>query len=162
MPARVPGFHLYGFQPLYFVQGPKEVVMIYSNDQQVRHIYLDVPHSANLTPSWYGESVGHYEGDTLVVDTIGLNDKTFIDNYRTPHTTKLHVVERLKLTDGGNAVDIALTVDDPGTFTTAWSATQRWTRVDRGPLAENLCNENNEDILHRYGVPNPKSDKPDF
>jgi hypothetical protein len=48
-----------------------------------------VPHSANPKPSWYGESVGHYEGDTLVVDTIGLNDKTFIDNYRTPHTEKL-------------------------------------------------------------------------
>ena len=69
MPAGVPGFHLYGFQPLYFVQTPQEVIMIYSNDQQVRHVYLDVPHSANPTPSWYGESVGHYEGDTLVVDT---------------------------------------------------------------------------------------------
>ena len=81
-PAGVPGFHLYGFQPLYFVQTAKEVLMIYSNDQQVRHVYLDVPHSANPKPSWYGESVGHYEGDTLVVDTIGLNDKTFVDNFR--------------------------------------------------------------------------------
>ena len=96
MPAGVPGYHLYGFQPLYFVQTPKEVVMIYSNDQQVRHVYLDVAHSAGLKPSWYGESVGHYEGDTLVVDTIGLNDKTFVDNFRTPHTEKLHVVERFK------------------------------------------------------------------
>jgi hypothetical protein len=55
----------------------------------------------NPKPSWYGESVGHYEGDTLVVDTIALNDKTFVDNYRTPHTDKLHVMERWKLTDGG-------------------------------------------------------------
>src|SRR6266699_5505771 len=85
-PAGVPGFHLYGFQPLYFVQTPKEVLMIYSNDQQVRHVYLDVPHSANPKPSWYGESVGRYEGDTLVVDTSGLNDKTFVNNYRTPHS----------------------------------------------------------------------------
>src|SRR6266436_116910 len=82
MPAGVPGFHLYGFQPLYFIQAPKEVIMMYSNDQQVRHVYLDVPHSANLKPSWYGESVGHYEGDTLVIDTIGLNSKSFIDVYR--------------------------------------------------------------------------------
>jgi len=60
---------------------------ISEHDQQIRHIYMNVPHSKNLKPSWYGESVGHYEGDTLVVDTIGLNDKTFVDNYRTPHTT---------------------------------------------------------------------------
>jgi hypothetical protein len=53
-------------------------------DSQVRAVYLDVPHSANPTPSSYGESVGHYEGDTLVIDTIGLNAKTFVDNYRTP------------------------------------------------------------------------------
>src|SRR5262249_13395460 len=69
-PAGVPGYHLYGFQPLYFIQTPKQVVMIYSNDQQVRRVYLDVPHSPNPKPTWYGESVGHYEGDTLVVDTI--------------------------------------------------------------------------------------------
>ena len=68
--------------------------MIHSGNEEVRRIHLDVPHSANPKPSWYGESVGHYEGDTLVVDTIGLNDKTFIDNYRTPHTEKLHVGER--------------------------------------------------------------------
>ena len=88
MPAGVPGFHLYGFQPLYFVQTPKEVIMIYSNDQQVRHVYLDVPHSASLKPSWYGESVGHYEGDTLVVDTIGLNRQDVRRHFRTPHTEK--------------------------------------------------------------------------
>ena len=97
-----------------------------------------------------------------VIDTIGLSDRTFIDNYRTPHTAKLHVVERLKLAPDGNAVDISLSVDDPGTFTAPWSATQRWTRVERGPMGENLCNENNADILHRYSVPNPTAEKADF
>src|SRR5258708_13339879 len=87
--AGVTGFPLYGFQPLYFVQTPKEIVMIYSNDQQVRRVYLDVPHSANPKPSWYGESVGRYEGETLVVATIGLNDKTFVNNFRTPPTQTL-------------------------------------------------------------------------
>ena len=61
-PAGVPGFVLFGFQPIYFVQTPKEVWMIYSGDQQVRRVYLNVPHSASPKPSWYGESVGHYEG----------------------------------------------------------------------------------------------------
>ena len=61
-----------------------------------------------------GESVGHYEGDELVVDTIGVNEKTFVDNYRTPHTDKMHVVERFKLLDGGKTLQDRITVDDPG------------------------------------------------
>src|SRR5258706_11548951 len=85
-------------EPFYFLQRTNEIVVINPGGPEIRHIYLDVPHSKNIKPSWYGESVGHYEGgDTLVIDTIGLNDKTFVDNYRTPHTTQLHVVERWKL-----------------------------------------------------------------
>jgi hypothetical protein len=156
MPAGVPGYHLYGFQPLYFVQAPNEVVMIYSNDQQVRHVYLDVSHSKNVTPSWYGESVGHYEGDTLVVDTIGLNDKTFVDNFRTPHTEKLHVVERFRLVDSGKAMRVDITFDDPDAFNASWSVTQRYDRVQR-PMAELVCAENNEQFFKI-----PVAGKPDF
>ena len=156
MPAGVPGFHLYGFQPLYFVQAPKEVVMIYSNDQQVRHVYLDVPHSADVKPSWYGESVGRYEGDTLVVDTIGLNDKTFVDNFRTPHTDKLHVVERFRLVDGGKAMQVNITFDDPDAFNTPWSVVQRYDRIQR-PMNEEICAENNQQFFKI-----PVADKPDF
>ena len=98
------------------MQTPKEVVMIFSGDQQVRHVYLDVPHSANPKPSWYGESVGHYEGDTLVVDTIGRTSKTFVDNYRTPHSEQLHVIERWRMTDGGKTLEVRFRVEDPETF----------------------------------------------
>ena len=146
MPAGVPGFHLYGFQPMYFVQTPKEVLMIYSNDQQVRHVYLDVPHSSNPKPSWYGESVGHYEGDTLVVDTIGLNDKTFVDNFRTPHTEKLHVVERFRMVDGGKVLQVDIKFDDPDAFNAPWSVTQRYDRIQR-PMPEEICAENNEQFF---------------
>ena len=156
MPAGVPGFHLYGFQPLYFVQTPKEVIMIYSNDQQVRHVYLDVPHSTNLKPSWYGESIGHYEGDTLVVDTIGLNDKTFVDNFRTPHTEKLHVVERFTLVDSGKAMQVNITFDDPDAFNAPWSVMQRYDRIQR-PMDEEICAENNQQFF-----PIPVANKPDF
>jgi hypothetical protein len=156
--AGVPGFHLYGFQPLYFVQTPKQVVMIYSNDQQVRRVYLDVPHSANLKPSWYGESVGHYEGDTLVVDTIGLNDKTFVNNFRTPHTDKLHVVERFKLVDGGRAMQVDITFEDPDAFNAPWSVMQRYDRVQR-PMDEEICAENNQ---HLFDYHMPVADKADF
>jgi len=88
-------------QPTFFLQSPKQVTMIWQMDQQVRHVYLDVPHSANPKPSWYGESVGHYEGEWLVVDTIGQNTSTFMDNFRTPHSDRLHVLERYHLVDGG-------------------------------------------------------------
>ena len=83
----VPTYLLNPAQPTFILQEPKKITMMWQMDQQVRHIYMNVPHSANPKPSWYGESVGHYEGDTLVVDTIGQNTKTFIDNYRTPTAT---------------------------------------------------------------------------
>jgi hypothetical protein len=156
MPAGVPSFHLYGFSPLYFIQTAREVLMVYQDGQQVRHVYLDVPHSANPKPSWYGESVGHYEGDELVVDTIGLNDKTFVDNFRTPHTEKLHVIERFKLVDGGMELRVNITLDDPEAFNAPWSVTQRYDRVER-PMDEQICSENNEQFFVM-----PASSKPDF
>src|SRR5260370_13502146 len=87
MPAGVPGFMAYGgANPVHFVQTPKQIWMVYSGDAQVRRIYLDGPPSEHPQPSWYGESVGHYAGDTLVVDTLGLNAKTVVHSYPTPHT----------------------------------------------------------------------------
>jgi hypothetical protein len=122
-PPGVPGFAVYTrVQPIYFLQSDKQVVIINELNQQFRHIYLDVPHSKNPKPSWFGESVGYYEGDELVVDTIGLNDKTFVDNYRTPHTEQIHVVERFKMIEGGNTLQAIVTVDDPGAFNMPWTA----------------------------------------
>ncbi len=163
-PIGVPGFAIYSLiEGFYFLQTPHKVTIVNPGGPEVRQIYLNAAHSADPRPSWYGELVGHYEGgDTLVIDTIGITDRTFIDNYRTPHTTKLHVVERLKLADNGNVVQIAMTVDDPGAFTTPWSATQRWRRVERRPLSEAPCNENNANYFEKYPVPTPTADKPDF
>src|SRR6195256_6357138 len=94
-PVGVPAFLLYPVQPVYFVQSPKEVVMIWQADHQVRRVHLTDKLSARVKPSWFGESVGHYEADTLVVDTIGLDARTAVDGFQTPHTEQLHVVERL-------------------------------------------------------------------
>jgi hypothetical protein len=156
-PIGVPGFLLYPVQPVYFVQTPKEVVLIWAEDHQVRHIYMNVPHSPHVTPSWFGESVGRYEGDTLVVDTIGLNTRTFIDSFLTPHTDMLHVVEHFRMVDGGKAMEVQLHVEDTGAFTTPWNAIQRYRRVDEkgkatdvrqmgGPIEEMACAENNRGI----------------
>jgi hypothetical protein len=99
---------------IQMLQQQDQVTILYSNpDHEVRRVRLNQPHPAQVTPSWYGDSVGHYEGDTLVVDTIGLNDKTFVDNYRTPHTEKLHVVERWTLLDGGKTLEANVSTSRP-------------------------------------------------
>src|SRR3982074_2601995 len=115
-PGGVPGFDVLLGGALFILQSPREVTMIFSGNNEERHIRLNASHSANPKPSWYGESVGHYEGDTLVVDTVGLNDKTVLDIYRTPHTEKLHVVERWRMLDDGKGMEAIFTVEDPGAF----------------------------------------------
>jgi hypothetical protein len=158
MPAGVPNFLMFPVaEPIYFIQTPKQVTMIFEGDAQVRRVYLDAPHSANPKPSWYGESVGHYEGDALVVDTVGLNSKTYVDNYRTPHTEKLHVVERWKLIND-KTLEVTLTVDDPDTFNQPWTAVHRYRRIQRRVIEE-ACAENNQ-ILFDYHI--PIANKPDF
>jgi hypothetical protein len=147
---------------LFFIQKPNEVRIVQESDHRVRRIFLDRPHSANPKRSWYGESVGHYEGgDTLVVDTIGMNDRSFVDSYRTPHTTALHVVERFTLIDGGRALEVAFTVDDPGAFNMPWSGGKRWKRV-KASLREEACAENNADYFNYEVEPMPQAGKPDF
>jgi len=100
----------------------------------------------------------------LVVDTIGLNDKTFVDSYRTPHTTKMHVVERFKMLEGGKILQASITVDDPGAFNMPWSAIQRWKRREGDTLTELICAENHTDFFHNEteAGPIPQAEKPDF
>jgi hypothetical protein len=159
MPAGVPAFMAYGGgdEPIYFVQTPKMVWMIYQGNQEVRRIYLDAPHSENPKPSWYGESVGHYEGDTLVVDTIAQSNNTVLDFYRTPHTDKLHVVERWKKIEDGRFIEVVFTVDDPDAFYEPWTATRRWRRVEH-EMIEEPCAENNQHFEWHI----PVADQPDF
>ena len=159
----VPTYLLNPGGPTFFVQTPEKVTMIWQMDHQVRHIYLNVPHSANPKPSPYGESVGHYEnGDTLVIDTIALSEDTYIDNYRTPHTTAEHVIERFKVTDGGKTIQVTINVDDPGTFNMAWSARQTYHRTHEEPISETICAENNSVIFDAAVSSIPQAAKPDF
>jgi hypothetical protein len=116
-----------------------------------------------VKPSWFGESIGHYEnGDTLVVDTIGLNTKTFVDSFRTPHTEQLHVVERFRIVERGNALEVNVHVEDPGAFTMPWNAMQRYRRVEQGPMGEQVCAENNNRFFNYDVEPIPRAEKPDF
>jgi hypothetical protein len=158
--AGVPAFLSLGGNnnPYRFVQSAKEVRILRDADSQVRRVYLNVPHSANPTPSWYGESVGHYEGDTLVIDTIGLNTKTFVDYYRTPHTEKLHVVERWRMVEDGKAMEVVFKVDDPDTYYEPWTGTRGFRRVER-EFGEQICAEGNRNLFD-YKI--PVANKPDF
>jgi hypothetical protein len=162
-PLGVPAFVLYPAQPIYFIQTPTEVLMTWQADRMLRRVFLTDKHSANPKPSWFGESIGHYEGgDTLVVDTIGLNTRTFVDNYRTPHTDQLHVVERFKLVPDAKSIEVTITVEDPGAFTMPWSAMQRYRRVEPGPMVEATCVEGNFNYFNFDLEPLPQADKPDF
>jgi len=162
-PGGVPDFDVYERdRPVFWIQTPKEIVIVNEHDQQTRHIYLNVPHSVHPKLSWYGESVGHFEADTLVVDTIGLNDKSFVDNYRTPHTTQLHVVERFRLLDGGKTLEAVIRVEDPGAFNMPWSAVQRWRRRENQPIVELICAENNSGYFNYSVTPIPTAAKSDF
>ena len=159
-PSGVPDY-LLNPGPQFIIQTADKVVMIWQMDQQVRHVYLTVPHSANPKPSWYGESVGYYEGDTLVVDTIGLNTRTFIDNFRTPHSERLHVVERYHLLDE-NTLEAQITIEDPAVFIQPVQVIHRWRRV-QGPMVESRCAEGEaSNPFQHEAEPIPVAERPDF
>lgn len=90
---------------LQIFQQPDHILMIYRQGHELRHVRMNEPHPAQVTPSWYGDSVGHYEGDTLVIDTVGIKIGPFamVDMYGTPHSPALHVVERYRLVDYDDA-----------------------------------------------------------
>jgi len=160
-PVGVPGFDILPATPIYFLQMPQEVVMIWTQDHQVRHVWLNQIHSQHPKPSWFGESVGHYEGDTLVVDTIGIDTRTYVDNYFTPHTEQLHVIERYRMVEEGKTLEVVIRVEDPGAFTTPWSALQRYRRT-QGPMPETVCAENNGDHFNHGLLPMPQAAVTDF
>ena len=97
--------HQFGMQ---MIQQKDEVILLYLKDHEVRRVRMNVPHSEHPTPTWQGESVGHYEGDTLVIDTIGqkVGPLSMIDVYGTPFSTALHVIERYRLIDGAMVRDL--------------------------------------------------------
>jgi hypothetical protein len=103
-------------QPYFFVQAPDKVLIFIQDDLQFRQIYLTGGHSRNLKPSWSGESIGHYEGDELVVDTIGIAGKAPVDKFFTPHTDQIHLIERFPAGVWGRQAGGARACRRPGRF----------------------------------------------
>jgi hypothetical protein len=157
------------------LQQPDKVTLIYQHDQDFREVRLNQPHPATVIPSVHGDSVGHYEGDTLVIDTVGVKVGPYrmIDRFGTPYTQALHVVERYRLLDyeatkealeraekewprAGGAIDpnyrgkglqLEFTVEDAGVFTMPWSATITYGRDANAAWDERICAEN---VQHDY------------
>jgi hypothetical protein len=169
---------------------PQKITILYFEDHQVRHVRMNEPHPARVTPSWYGDSVGHYEGDTLVIDTVGIKVGPFsmVDDYGTPHTEALHVVERYRLVDyevakeaqeraqkengrarafdvdpdyKGKGLQLEFTVEDEGVFTTPWSALITYRRAV-GEWPDYVCAENRHEYYAGKDTVVPTADKPDF
>jgi hypothetical protein len=108
-----------------------------------RTIYTDGrAHPADLVPSYYGHSVGRWEGDTFIVDTVGFNEKMWIDRGQAPHTEKLHIIEKFTRTDM-NSMTYELTVEDPGAYTATWSRTSQMSYRAGSELFEFICQDNN-------------------
>ena len=162
-PGGVPGQLLYPAEPIYFIQTPKEIWVVWQRDHMVRRVFLTDKHSTNLKPQSFGESIGHYEGEnTLVVDTIGLATKNnYIDNFRTPHTVKEHVVERFTISPDGQKLTALVTVDDPDTFNEPIHMMQTWHKVPNQML-ETVCSEGNYNYFNQKLFPMPEATKADF
>ena len=148
----VPRSDLVGY-PFKILQVPGMVVILYEAVHAYRQIFTDgrkLPE--NPQPTWFGYSVGHWEGDTLVVETTGFNDKGWLDNAGKPATDQLHVTERFIRKDFGN-IDIQITIDDPKAYTRPWTVTQPLAFQADTELLEYICNENNKyfELVHDFG-----------
>lgn len=144
LPPGVPRILLIPF-PMQIVEIPGEVIMLFEYDHYVRYIYTDRrKHPKDLNLTWMGDSIGKWEGDTLVVDTVGLSDKSWLDQVGHPHSDALHVVERIRRVDHDTLQD-DLTFDDPKAYTKPWTG-QRIFKLRPGwHLMEYICEDHIEE-----------------
>jgi hypothetical protein len=184
-PSGVP--FVFTDRPTQLVQTPDNITILYGHDHQVRRVRLNESHPAQVVRSWYGDSVGHYEGDTLVIDTVGFKIGPFsmIDWYGTPYTQALHIIERYRLLDYAAAkegfdrdakehnpvqglkdpsnpkyLQLQFTVEDDGVFTTPWTATMTYV-LDPDGWPEMVCAENMQWYSGKTAEV-PRAAKPDF
>jgi hypothetical protein len=137
--------------PWRILQTPDHYFILFEgNIHSFRQIFMNAKHPDDLDPTWYGHSVGHWEGNTLVVDTVGFNDKFWFDYKGHPHTEKLHTIERYTLTDAGHMA-IQVTIDDPGTYKKPFTTVGRATLMPGQELMEYICQENNQDLQRLQG-----------
>jgi len=187
-PEPVPFLFKHG--AMQMLQLPDQTVMLFNENHEVRHVHMNRPHPEKVTPSWHGDAVGHYEGDTLVIDTVGVKTDrphAMVDLFGTPYTDKLHVVERYRLVDYAEAKDamqrgskenrraggpynpsyedkylqVNFTIEDTGAFTTPWTAIMIYLR-DYNEWPEVACAEGRFAFHHNQGDALPQAKNSDF
>ena len=127
--------------PLQILQIPGEVILLFEWDSMSHPIFTDGrPHDTNLGPLWMGDSIGHWEGDTLVADTVNFNTKTWLDRAGHPHSEALHLVEHIQRIDHDHLVD-DITIDDPKAYTKSWTGRLEFILKPTWTLAEQFCEE---------------------
>ncbi len=133
--------------PKKVIQNPELLVMLFESYHSFRQIFLDgrsLPKDPD--PAWFGYSVGKWEGDTLIVNTIGINENTWLDDGGHPHSSALHVIERFRRPDFGH-IELQLTIDDPKAYTRPWTVKIPWEFLPDTDLLDYVC-ENEKDLQH--------------
>lgn len=134
-----PGFpRIYPYPWEFTILQTKDVVyMLFEFTRTWRSIAMDRDHPPDPDQTWLGDSVGHYEGDTLVIDTVGFNDKTWLDQTGYPHSDALHLMERVHLADH-DTLEIDMTVQDPKAYTKPFTGKRLFARSN-SPMGETIC-----------------------
>jgi hypothetical protein len=149
LPHSVTDFDAH-FNPKKIIHTAGLLAMLFESYHSFRQIFTDGrPLPKDPDPSWFGYSAGKWEGDVLVVDTVGINDKTWLDDSGHPHSDALHVIERLQRRDFGH-MTLQLTIDDPKTYTKPWTVTIPWELFPDTELLDWVC-ENEKDAVHLVG-----------
>jgi hypothetical protein len=148
LPASITQTGMFKFYKL--VQTPSLLVLISEGDLP-RQIFLDGRgHPRDPYPTWLGHSIGRWEGDTLVADSIGFNDRTWLGAEGYPHTERMHVVERYRRPDLGH-LENEITIEDPGAFAKPWTIKKVSALAPNDEITEDVCAENNRDVEHLVG-----------
>lgn len=138
LPPGVPRIYFHPF-PLQIVQLPGQVVLMFEYDHTVRHVFTDGrKHPEDAEPTWLGHSIGHWEGETLIVDTVGFKDMTWLDRLGRPHSDQLHVIEKFKRTAADN-LQIEVTIDDPKAYTQPFAVSFNMRLQPKWDIAEMYC-----------------------
>ena len=156
-PVGVPRY-MFDTYPFQIVQMRNQVVFLFEGDNylwRVVPIGPPVAHPKSIKPTWLGDSVGHYEGDTLVLDVVGFNGKAWMDQAGHPQSEKQHLVERYTRTDS-LTLKYEVTIDDPGAYSQTWTTSNTVSWRPGMQLGESVCQENEKDSRHMIGDVTPQ------
>jgi hypothetical protein len=135
--------------PIQIMQSPTYVALLYEQNTWFHVIPIGKPHRDDGRPLWFGDSVGRWDGDTFVVDTVNFNGRTRLDTIGHPHSDALHVIERFTRTDAMH-IEYEVTIDDPKTFTKPWTNKRTFTLRPDWEVMEYSCEENNKDLYEGH------------